>query len=356
VNDIQLRLVSADDPDPLPRPAAVSPASAYAAVAAAKAVTATDVRTGPAGPAVPRRLTPLRTWQFTSEPGGTGTVTVPDTWSRRDPGLADHRGPCRYERPVTAAGPFARLLLTGVDYLAQVVVDGEQRAVHEGGFTPIAVDLPCGRTAEVAVVVSDPVEEELQKPTAALAPKRKIKGLHEWHDSRPGGLGTGHLFRRHWATRWGTGGMTGPAFLHETGPVRLDAVFVTPVRSGEAWQLRVSWVVTNLGQEACDAVLSAALGGQAILADVRRRPAPPAARWPPRSAACSRGRPRHRSATRCTRRSRWAARRVTGSRSRSGSAPPRWTSRVSGSSSSFSTAVAPTCARSTTWAACGCQN
>lgn len=230
------------DDDPWPRAAQVGEGSAFASVAEARLVMADEVVQGPTVHAK-RRIRPLATWRF----GDAQTpVALPDCWSRRDPALADFRGPAVYEREVEAEGPFARVVFDGIDYVGVVSVDGEQAAVHEGGFTPVAVDVPAGAST-VRVEVHDPVEPEMLEPDPLLRPKRKIKGVAEEHDSRPGGMAIGkHFDPKVWGVRWGTGGLTGMAWLHEHGVVRLDATFVT----AEPGSLRVNWVLVNLGDAA----------------------------------------------------------------------------------------------------------
>lgn len=246
-----------EDTDPWPRPAPVQRASAFAAVPGARTVAPSSVATGVDIPDQRRRLTPLRSWRFA--PAGSvrrspWLVTVPHVWSRREPELADFRGPAVYEREVRATGPFARVVLDQADYLSTVRVDGEHRGAHEGGFTPLAVDVPSGRDVPLAVEVDDPVEEALRGPDPLLSPKRKIKGVFEQHDSRPGGFPLGDVDPL-WARRWGTSGLSGRAWLHESGPVRIIACFATPARGS----LRVSWVLENLGAET-DAELGIELG------------------------------------------------------------------------------------------------
>ncbi len=214
----------------------------------------------------PRRLTELRTWRFCVEENARhdAVVVVPESWSRRDPLLADFHGPARYERRARVEGTHARLLFEQLDYVAEVYLDGELAALHEGGFTPVAVDLPAGRDVAVTVRLDDPEETSVDCADPLLEPKRKIKGVHDWHDSRPGGMAMGDQFDVAWTKRWGTGGITAPVWVHETGPVRLDAVFAT-ARPGA---LRLSFVTTNLGAAPLAATLVAAFEDAAIEIDV----------------------------------------------------------------------------------------
>jgi beta-mannosidase len=281
------------DTDPLPRPADVGASSAYAAVAAARPLVADALRVVATVSAPPRRrLTPLRTWTFTADKAGVDgyLVNVPDCWSRRDPGLADFRGPVRYERWVRGEGPHTRIVFDQLDYVAEILADGNRVGFHEGGFTPVAVDVPAGRDVLVSVNLDDPVEHELFAPTPLLAPKRKIKGVHEWHDSRPGGMQVAPEFDSRWVTRWGSGGITGDVHLWETGDVRIDATFatatpaavtsaaitsaatVTSAATATSGELRVSWIVTNLRSGTVAATLVAQIDGSAVEAEVALPP------------------------------------------------------------------------------------
>jgi beta-mannosidase len=258
------------DDDPWPRAAPVGAGSVYSSVAEAVVVTPSSVELADTagwelgGPA----WSDLGEWTFHG-PSRSVPVTLPDTWSRRDPALADFRGPYTYERVVEAAGPFARVVFDAVDYLASVYVDGSLAFVHEGGFTPIAVDVPVGRPVAVKVVVDDPVEPEMLEPDPLLRPKRKIKGVFEEHDSRPGGMSIGsHYDASVWGVRWGSGGMSGPAHLEQSGVVRLDAVFVTAVPGS----LRVNWVLTNLGASAVDVVVRSAVSDRGFVVAARLAP------------------------------------------------------------------------------------
>lgn len=238
------------DADPWPRAAPVGPGSAFAAVPEARPVEPLSVEVGRHAEIPPRRSSQLDTWRFAvagaeDEPprrADRGSVVrVPESWSRRDPALASFRGPVWYWREVAHRGRYARLVFEGLDYLSRVYVAGDPVVGHEGGFTPVAVDLPAASPLAVAVLVDDPEEPARLDARPGLKAKRKIKGVFEDHDSRPGGMAYGPNYDPASANLWGTGGMTGRALLQETGPVRIDALFAT-ARPGE---LRLSWVLTN---------------------------------------------------------------------------------------------------------------
>jgi len=217
---------------------------------------------------------PLRSWRFTpaevgaeipgAPPSGLAAgraVALPHGWSRSEPELADHKGPCWYARSVVLEPDrHHQLRLDGVDYVGSVYADGRLLGHHEGGFTPIAFNFPSGegRTVDVAVRVDDPVEEALLGPRPLTDAKRKVKGVFEFHDSRPGGHSHGLWFSPVWATRWGTGGMVGPASVVTTGDVRIEATFVTARRG----RLAISWLLANLGPGPVVVELRAMIGSQ----------------------------------------------------------------------------------------------
>jgi hypothetical protein len=246
-----------DELGAVPRRARVGTGSAFAAVATARDVAVSSIEVRRAVPATPRRERPVATWNFLAgdQPGaGPGfrrvmaagrAVAVPDCWSRRDPGLADYRGPVYYAAEVMPGPGRARLVFDRLDYIARVKVNVAPTVIHEGGFTPVAVELEGGRSNRVLVRLDDPVEDVLVEPDPLMKPKRKIKGVQEEHDSRPGGLPWGRAFTPQWGLRWGSGGMAGDARLHESGDLRLAAVFATPIGG----RLHVSWVIENLGAE-----------------------------------------------------------------------------------------------------------
>lgn len=257
------------DPDPLPRAAPVGPGSAYAPVAEAILVEPTSV-TELVGAAdiAPRRERALATWRFApgrSRPAAEADewrlVSVPHVWARAEPDLADHKGPCWYQREVELE-PSGRhqLRFEALDYVAAVHIDGMPVAAHEGGFTPVAVDLPTGVTGvDVAIRVDDPPEEQMLGPDPLTAAKRKVKGVQEFHDSRPGGFAVSLWWRSEAALRWGSGGVADRVSVITTREVRLEATFVTAAGT----DLAISWVLTNMADHSLGVELRSLVDGSA---------------------------------------------------------------------------------------------
>ncbi len=240
------------DHDPLPRAAPVGWGSLYAALPASTPVEPESIEVvARHGPIAARDEVSLRSWRFTTDATRRDwrSVRVPHVWSRAEPDLPDHRGPSWYARDVVvASGRRHHVRFDALDYIATISVGGHRVAVHEGGFTPVVVDLPSTADAAlvpVSVEIDDPVESSLFGPNPIAAAKRKIKGVFELHDSRPGGHSMGNRWPPEAIVRWGTGGMTGDATLVRTGEVRIDAVFV----SASAGHLAISWVLANLGED-----------------------------------------------------------------------------------------------------------
>jgi beta-mannosidase len=162
-------------------------------------------------------------------------VEVPDNYGC-DPDLRSYFGPVWYRRTLTRrdAG-FVDLVFAAVDYLADVWIDGTHLGRHEGYFAPFLFDvtghLPPARGAELLVRVQDPLESLPDRRLFIRHRKRWIKGVMNYHDSRYGGM-PGSMTRG-WTFEIGqsppTGGIVGPVTLEHTGPLRLDAVFVTPL-------------------------------------------------------------------------------------------------------------------------------
>ena len=161
-------------------------------------------------------------------------VFVPNNFGL-EPSLSAHFGPVYYRRRLaTLDVPHTLLLFDAVDYLADVWLDDECLGHHEGYFAPFCFDVSGKiQTGSILTVrVQDPFEAlEDDSPLFAHA-KKVIKGTLKYHDSRPGGLPGANLTPG-WTARLGqsltTGGIAGSVSLRGTGPIRLDALFTTPI-------------------------------------------------------------------------------------------------------------------------------
>lgn len=175
-------------------------------------------------------------------------VDVPNNYGLED-GLSEQFGPVSYRCVLPEySAERVRIEFEAVDYLCDVWLDGVHLGEHEGYFAPFGFDISdaAREGSELIVRVVDPFEDLAPAAPFPRHAKRVIKGTLKYHDSRPGGLPGMHT--PGWTAREGqsmtTGGITAPIRLHGTGPVRIEAVFITPldVFAGKA---HVAVVVSN---------------------------------------------------------------------------------------------------------------
>lgn len=174
-------------------------------------------------------------------------VKVPDNFGL-DGELQRHFGPVWYRRTFRSGkGNYSDLIFQGVDYLADIWLNGQLLGHHEGYFAPFSFDVSHSLKEKdtLAVKVQDPLEGLDPKVLVYLQYKKYIKGTMNYHDSRPGGLPG--VTSPNWTSEWGqsltTGGITQPVFLKFTGPVKIDALFVTPMDT--RGRIHVALVATN---------------------------------------------------------------------------------------------------------------
>lgn len=191
-------------------------------------------------------------------------VGVPDCYGTES-GLSRYFGPVWYRRkivlPHARAGEFFDLEFTAADYFCEVYLDGEFLGRHEGYFAPFSFDI--SRRARPGSVLAVKVECPLEELDAAkyLVEHRKhqIKGVLNYHDSRPGGMPG--VSTPGWTPVEGqsmpTGGITAGVALRATGPVRIDAVFATPSDK----HLNIAVLATNRTAEPLGMQLGIAVEG-----------------------------------------------------------------------------------------------
>ena len=164
------------------------------------------------------------------------SAAVPGQWAVQDPELFRYGGSVWYRRAFTVTpdmlGPDGRLRLKfdGVDYKAQVFLNGKKLGSHEGYFDPFSYDITDtvkrGEPNELAVRVHSGVD------WGAPISKRQIKGLFAQHDGRPGGLLAG-------PTVGNTGGIWNHVSLEATGPVRIARTHVRTIVDPDRSQARL---------------------------------------------------------------------------------------------------------------------
>lgn len=117
-------------------------------------------------------------------------IAVPANWFKEGFQLS---GVGWYKREFTVPAQVPGLLTTlrfqGVDYFADVWVNGHYIGAHEGYFSPFSFDISTvlntkpNSNNEIVVRVDSPIED----PVSWSLHKRLIKGIFSHHDTRPGG-------------------------------------------------------------------------------------------------------------------------------------------------------------------------
>ncbi len=186
---------------------------------------------------IPRKLSLASEWKFA--PGdlqpanGYGlevndrnwqSITVPGNWFLQGKdlsGVAWYRHHFQADRQLQ--GKIVQLIFEGVDYTADVWLNGQYLGFHEGSFQPFQFDvskyLKYGAENILAVKVNSPFEE-LNRVWSLH--KRLIKGVFSHHDARPGGA---------WDVRGqeqNTGGIWAPVHLQVSQQIAITRQQVTP--------------------------------------------------------------------------------------------------------------------------------
>jgi beta-mannosidase len=181
-------------------------------------------------------------------------VSVPDSYGA-DPALSRYFGPVWYRRRIRLSRPpedllrpvYYDLVFDGADYFCEAYLDGQTLGLHEGYAAPFRFDVSelVSDGSLLAAKVVCPLEELDADAFFISHRKNQIKGVLSYHDSRPGGLPGATT--PGWTSREGqsypTGGITAPVTLRATGPLRLDAIFVTPLDT--RGNIHIAVVITN---------------------------------------------------------------------------------------------------------------
>lgn len=115
------------------------------------------------------------------------SIAVPANWYSAG---YDHQGALWYRHEFTlprrAPDTMATLVFDGVDYFADVTLNGRHLAHHEGYFQRFSVDISDAlqRHNKLAVRVDSPWEDP---KTIWPLHKTMVKGVLNQHDTRPGG-------------------------------------------------------------------------------------------------------------------------------------------------------------------------
>jgi hypothetical protein len=170
------------------------------------------------------------------------SMPIPGNWFLN--GL-DHHGVVwyRYEFRCKRKTPYASLHFDGVDYFAEVHLNGKKLGSHAGYFEPFSFDVSEGlRNGKnlLAVRVDSPYEQP--GLDGWHIKKRLVKGVLNHHDCRPGGG---------WETSgqsFNTGGIWNRVVVEETGALTIDRLQLQADLSPSPAVLHVDLTVNNRGK------------------------------------------------------------------------------------------------------------
>lgn len=153
---------------------------------------------------------------------GWRALRVPANWYSAG---YDHQGALWYRHeftlPERAPDTMTTLVFDGVDYFADVTLNGKSLTRHEGYFQRFSVDVSeaLRRHNQLAVRVDSPYEDPKK-----IWPLHKtlVKGVLNQHDTRPGGA---------WSEQGqdaNSGGIWAPVKLHQSRGATIDEVILRP--------------------------------------------------------------------------------------------------------------------------------
>lgn len=205
-------------------------------------------------------------------------IKVPGNWYTQG---YDHHGIAWYRLKFvanTSPDTVSTLNFAGVDYFADVWLNGQKLGSHEGYFQSFSFDVsPYLRAGENALLVR--VNSPLEKPEDFSLRKRLIKGIFAHHDTRPGGA---------WSERGqerNTGGIWGAVSLKQTQQVQITPkqIQVQPIQGLEQWLVKVD--LDTLGNVPANTRLQWRIGdwqGTSPLRDTLRIPVTNPKLWFPK--------------------------------------------------------------------------
>ncbi|HSH72811.1 MAG TPA: glycoside hydrolase family 2 TIM barrel-domain containing protein [Methylophilaceae bacterium] len=150
------------------------------------------------------------------------TIQVPDNWFRQG---HDISGKAWYRKQISVKPEMlkrhVRLVFEGVDYMADVWINGHYLGHHEGYFQSFDFDIS-KHLQQGDNVLTVLVDSPLEEPKAWSFNKRLLKGIFSHHDTRPGGA---------WSERGqeqNTGGIWAPVRLEISDQLAIRQLALKP--------------------------------------------------------------------------------------------------------------------------------
>jgi len=192
-------------------------------------------------------LNPANLYLPTIDDSNWKEIYVPSNWYLQG---IDYSGVLWYRRHFKVSpnfeGKIIKIVFEGVDYTADVWLNGEYIGFHEGYFQHFSFDITnvinYGGDNVLVVRVDSPYEEP--EKVWSLH-KRLIKGIFNHHDTRPGGA---------WSIRGqdkNTGGIWGSVYLKISCSIAIEQLKITPLKSmeGKESEIEVNLKVKYYGDK-----------------------------------------------------------------------------------------------------------
>jgi len=212
------------------------------------------------------------TYNDTDEKTQWKTCKVPINYSREDPSLEDFYGWVFFRKRIKIDGEFLRrherflLRFNGVDYFARVWFNEKFLGSHEGYFNPFQFDIT-GLIKEgeniLLLEVKNPYDYGIKSASdqnaTNLAEKVWIKGILNFHDTRPGSI----MLDDKAAQTMGTGGIVDTVEIIGTSEIAFENVRIDTLKVSEnRATLRFTVDIGNYGNRIRDFYLTTELKGR----------------------------------------------------------------------------------------------
>lgn len=183
-------------------------------------------------------------------------MNVPSNYGIEDKSLQNFFNSVWFERDFEFEGDVTKIVFEGVDYFADVWLNGRKLGSHEGYFCPFQFYAKLKGQNLISVRVRNPWDDGVRFRGALmglLSFKKYPKGILNFHDCRPG-----DSIDAYDSQSMGTGGIYRPVRVISTGSVTIDCVFITPLADSK---ISVDYVLTNHGREREDFTLVSEVDG-----------------------------------------------------------------------------------------------
>jgi beta-mannosidase len=184
----------------------------------------------------PAELKPAAPELYTSKLQSSSTknwdhIQVPSNWYLEGKNIY---GKAWYRKSFTLnkkdASRYIRIHFQGVDYAADVWINGQYLGHHEGYFQPFDFDAS-KHVKKGNNILTVLVDSPLENPEAWSLKKRLIKGIFSHHDTRPGGAWSANGQEKN------TGGIWAPVYLNFSDKIALKNLEIVPKKNESNWDV-----------------------------------------------------------------------------------------------------------------------